>query len=168
MFNLPEDIKNAHRSENSHIRIEMWHEGECCNGLNCLQGKCDIITINKMSSSTVKVIYTDYHTKNPSGYITYKQLLDKSMLVSYLRTLAYMIGNDSLDQFQYIQYNFPLFPCIVLNSRKLTSVNTRRHLENMATLVYAKWFEEQGIQEEPKEEPKEGQEASYTFPNFFI
>ena len=167
MFNLPYEIKNAHRSDNSHIRIEMWHEGTCCNGANCSQGKCDIITINKMSSSTVKVTYTDYHTNNSRGYITYKQLLDKSMLVRYLHTLAYMIGNDSLDQFQYIQYNFPLFPCIVLNSTKLTSVNTRRHLENMANLVYAKWFEEQGGQEQEQEQTQ-GQEASYTFPNFFI
>jgi hypothetical protein len=83
-----------------------------------------------------------------------------------------MIGNDSLDHFQYIQYNFPLFPCIVLNSTKLASVNTRRHLENMANLVYAKWFEEQGGQGEQEQEQTQGQgqgqEASYTFPNFFI
>ena len=187
MFVLPDQVKDAHRSPNTHVRIEMWHEGAGChNGLECSHGKCDIITINKCSDSTVKVVYTDYHTATSTGYITYKQALDKSMLLPYIRTLAYMIGSDSLDKFQYVQYNFPMFPCIVLSSGQLSSMVTRRHLEKMAKVIYDIWFEglympaasaaaqpEQGQQEQRQPEQQDqgppGQEppsASYTFPNF--
>jgi len=95
----------------------------------------DVIVINRVSSN-ILVTY-----KDRQGGSTSKQnlLLNKNDLGRYIRNIGHLFLTD-VEPFSRAQFNFPGFPCFMVNQKSLKNTDTQDALMEIADLVSASWF----------------------------
>lgn len=105
------------------------------NSLHSKVATDDTVEIRR-EGDNILVTYKDCQNARSSGHTL---LLKKDDLSRYIQNIGYLFLNDT-EPFTEAQFNFPGFPCFLVNQKSLKNTDTQDALMEIAEMVSESWF----------------------------